>query len=161
MDISEQLNLLGVSFNSRTLEEQADLFEISISSLHKWASEGYPLKGSLKDQIRWVRENRPLASDKSLSEARREKIEVEIELRRLELLIKRGELIPRSEVSALFTDRLMIVRNGLLNLHRVVQAKLMGRDPHEVGSIIRQEAISVLERYSRRSGHLLLKGEDK
>ena len=141
------------------ISEQADNFDTSVSSINKWAKEGYPVKGTLKEQIRWVRENRPLASDRTLTEARRQKIEVETELRRLELLIKQGELIPRSEVSALFTDRIIIIRSGLINFHRVLQAKLMGRDPHEFGAIIKKEATGLLERYSRRSGPLLKGGK--
>lgn len=150
---SEQ-NLFGVSLNRWRLEDQADLFDVSVSSIHKWIAEGYPSKSSLKEMIAWVRANRPLSNDKSLSDARRQKIEIETELRRLELLIKQGELIPRGEVSSLFTDRIMVIRSGLTNFHRVLPPKLTGRDPSEFGRIIKKEANALLERYSRRSGVL-------
>jgi hypothetical protein len=153
-------NLFGLDIEDRTYKDQADLFDISLSGLHKWADEGYPLKGSLKEQIHWVRENRPLGSDKTLTEVRREKIQIEIELRRVELLIRKGELVRRADVARLFSDRVSIVRSGLINFHRVIEAKLIGRDLHEVGPIIKEEAMGLLEKYSRKSG-LLLKGEIK
>jgi len=142
-----------------TLEEQAGLFDITISSLHKWTAEGYPTQGTLKDMIRWVRANRPLLNDTTLSEARKEKVQVETELRRLELLIRRGELILKSQVSALFVERVMIVRSGLLNFHRVIESKMMGRDLSELGAIVKVEAHGLLDRYSRRTGILQLKVE--
>jgi len=159
--MEEQPNFFGPSCNNWTLEEQADLFDISLSGLNKWIGEGFPAKGSLKEKIRWVRENRPLASDNTLTEARRMKIEVETQLRRFDLLIKTGELIQRSEVVNLFTDRVMIMRSGLINFHRVIEAKMMGRDFSELGGIVKAEGKSLLERYSRRSGPLLPKDEKK
>ena len=142
------------------VQENANLFEVSTTTIKKWKKEGYPFTGTLPEKIRWVRENKPLANDKSLTEARRQKIEVETELRRLELMIKRGDLIPRDEVSKLFTDRIMVIRSGLINFHRMLQPKLAGRDPHEFGPIIKKEAHLLMERYSRRSGSLL-KGEKR
>lgn len=141
------------------VQENANLFEVSTTTIKKWRKEGYPFTGTLPERIRWVRENKPLANDKSLTEARREKIEVETELRKLELLIKQGELIPRSEVSSLFTDRIMVIRSGLINLHRILQPKLAGHDEREFGPIIKKEGMNLLERYSRRSGPLLKGGK--
>ena len=156
---TEQTTLFGLSVNTFTMEGLADIFDVSVSAIYKWGSEGFPIKGSLKAQIRWVRENRPLSSDKTLADARRQKIEIETELRRLELLIRQGELIAKTEVSALFTDRISIIRSGLVNFHRVIESKMMGHDLSELGGIVKGEAINLLERYSRRSGPLLQEGK--
>ena len=141
------------------IADQADVFDVSVSSINKWGGEGYPIKGTLKDQVRWVRQYRPLPSDVTLAGVRKEKIQVETELRKLELLIRQGELIRRSEVVELFADRLLIIRNGLLSLHRVLPPKLQGRDYSEFAPITKRVATELLERYSRRSGPLLKGGK--
>jgi len=134
--------------------EQADLFDVSISSIKKWKDEGYPTRGPLKEQIQWVRKNRPLSSDPTLTEARRQKIEVETELRRLELLIRQGELIRRSEVLEQFLWRIQQVKQGLMSLNRSLPPQWVGKDAREMNAIIKKACFELLERYSRRSGVL-------
>jgi hypothetical protein len=90
----------------------------------------------------------------SLTELRKEKMRIENELKRIELLLKKGELIPRHEVLQLFLSRIQIVKSGLLGLHRSLAVSLRGKDPREMSDIIKRAVIDLLNRFSRRSGVL-------
>ena len=154
-----QQTLFGSMPKRLTVEEMAEAFEISVSGLYKWQSEGFPLQGSLRDQVHWIRLNRPLVSDESLSQARLEKVRVETELKRLQFMVEKGRLIARDTVLKEFADRILIIKSGLVNFHRVIQSRMMGRDIGELGEVVKIEALSLLEKYSRKGG--LLKKENE
>ena len=130
-------------------KEIADLFDVSVSSIKKWLKEGFP-KGGLKEQIRWVRENRPLTTTGTLAEARRDKIEVETQLRRLELLIKRGELISRQEIIRHNVGVISETKSFLLGLSRTLPPKIANSDPREQAGIIKKVILENLKKFHRR-----------
>ena len=137
------------------ISEQADLFDVSVSSIkNNWKENGYPIKGSLKEQVLWVRQNRPLASEQTLTDARRENISLKNRILEFEFLVRQGQLIERREVLNLFLGRISIVKSGLLNLHRTLIHQLVGHDEHEWSGIIRKACIELLEKFSRRSAIL-------
>jgi len=126
----------------------ADLFSVSVSSIKKWDAEGFPVKGELKEQIAWVRANRPIASH-AITEARTRKINAEARLKELELMIKEGELVQRSEVLEHIKFIILETKNRFWLLRRTLPPKLSGRDSREWGDIIKAEVRQILENFSK------------
>jgi hypothetical protein len=121
--------------------------------------EGMPSLGRkgipFVEAFRWWTENVIGRGDtESLTELKKEKMTIENELKRIELLLKQGELIPRAEILQLFLDRISVVKSGLLGLHRSLVFKLDRQDPHAWSGIIKAEVYDLLNKFSRRSGPL-------
>ena len=84
-----------------------------------------------------------------LAEARRQKVLVETELKRLQLLLEKKELISRSEILGLFMTRLNQVKMGLTVLNRTLPPVLYGRNVREAMSVIKAACMELLNLYSR------------
>lgn len=100
---------------------------------------------------------------KSLTETRRDLTVLKInhedlkrQLTEIDLRIKLGELIDRSEVLGLFTYRIQIVKQGLLSFHRSLPPLLAGKDAREISDILRRKVLDLLDRFSEKTG--ILKG---
>lgn len=134
------------------INEQADIFSCSASSIKKWALEGYPIKGSLKEQIAWVRTNKPLMDDRTLTNARREKIEIETELKKIQLLIQKGELVQRAEALQEFLWAAGIFKTTLLTWNRTLAPELAHKDAMTVAAILKHESSRLFDRISNPKG---------
>jgi hypothetical protein len=135
------------------ISEQADLFSTSLRSIHKWASEGFPIKGNLKSQVQWVRENRPLVGS-PIMDARTRKLSAEARLKELELLLKEGQLLPRQEISDYIGMCMMDAKNSFLRLDRTLPPKLIGKEPRELGDVVKSEVRQIIKTYHQK----MLKG---
>jgi DNA-binding transcriptional MerR regulator len=129
-------------------KEVANLFDVSISTIKKWSAEGFSIKGDLREQIGWVRLNRPLVTN-AITAARTRKIEVEAKLKELELLIKEGQLLPRAEVVDHNRFVILETKGAFLQLNRTLPPKLVGLEPREQGDIIKREVIGILMRFQQ------------
>lgn len=105
---------------------------------------------------------------KSLTETRRDltllKISTEDlkrQLKEIDLRIKLGELIERSEVLGLFTYRIQIVRQGLLSFHRSLPPLLVEKDAREISDILKERVFDLLDRFSQRTGILKRKSHGR
>ena len=129
-------------------KEAANLFDVSISTIKKWSAEGFPIKGELREQIAWVRLNRPLVTN-AITAARTRKIEVEAKLKELELMIKEGELLPRSEVVDHLRFVILETKHRFLQLNRTLPPRLVGLESRQQGDVIKKEVIGILTRFHR------------
>jgi len=127
-------------------KELANLFSVSVSTIKKWGQEGFPIKGELREQIAWVRLNRPLVTN-AITAARTRKIEVEAKLKELELLIKEGQLLPRSEVVDHLRFVILETKHRFLQLNRTLPPRLVGLEPRQQGDFIKKEVIRILTRF--------------
>jgi hypothetical protein len=98
---------------------------------------------------------------KSLTETRRDltllKIETENlkkQLTEIDLKLRLGELIERSEVLSLFSYRIQIVKHGLLSFYRSLPPLLVGKDAREISDILKTKTWDLLERFSQKTGIL-------
>ncbi len=72
------------------------------------------------------------------------------QMRELELRQRRGELVERREVEAMFVDRIMAVKQGLLSLPRALPPQLEHcRDAREMEELIARSVHNLLELFSR------------
>lgn len=85
----------------------------------------------------------------TLQGERKRKIEIERKLKELKLMIRSGELIPRSEIGPMVSARQACVRKGLIRFARTLKKKLRGdQDPREMGEIIQKEVFRFLDKMS-------------
>jgi hypothetical protein len=134
-------------------KDLAHCFSTSESSLKKWVQEGFPIKGDLRGQIKWVRENRPLVSC-GITDARTRKITAEARLKELELMLKEGALLPRQPISDYIGFCMVECRDNFLRLARSLPSKLAGRDPREMPSILKAEIRLIIKTFHQK----MLKG---
>jgi len=127
-------------------KEVGNLFDVSVSTIKKWGAEGFPIKGELKEQIAWVRTNRPIVGS-LITEARTRKINAEARLKELELLIKEGQLLPRSEVVDHLRFIILETKHRFLQLNRTLPPRLVGLEPRQQGDFIKKEVIRILTRF--------------
>ena len=143
-----------------TQSEFSYLVNSSTRMIRNKTIEGMPSFGRkgipFIEAFRWWGQNviKGGGDTETLTELKKEKMEIENELKRIELLLKKGELIPRHEVLQLFLDRISVVKSGLLSLHRSLVFKLDGQDPYAWSGIIKSEVYNLLNKFSRRSGPL-------
>ncbi len=88
----------------------------------------------------------------TLTDERKESVKVQRQLKELELLVKKRELIPRDTVLQEFLNRIAVVKAGLLSLSRSLPGKLAGKDGREMGIVIKRQVIQLLAKYSRKGG---------
>ncbi len=119
-------------------KELADLFSVSVSTIKKWAVEGFPVKGELKIQIHWVRTNRPLAGS-AITEARIRKISAEARLKEFEVALREGELLLREEVVSHNITVYQAAKSNFWQLHRLLPTKLAALEPRDMGMVIKLE----------------------
>ena len=131
-------------------------FSTSESSLKKWTVEGFPIRGDLREQIKWVRENRPMVGS-GITDARTRKITAEARLKELELMLREGALLPRQSISDYIGLCMMECRDAYLRLARSLPSKLTGRDSREMSSIIRGEIRAIIKTFHQK----MLKGLKK
>ena len=146
-------------------------FGITSRRYRQLADEGYvpqPERGlvdpldAAKGLLTYYRELSEGGSD--LNEARKEKVLVETELKRLQLLVEKKELIPRGEILQGYLDRIGAVKSGLTHLHRILPEKLEGKDQREMSAIIKEAVEDLLTKYSTPPGGILkqiIRGEKK
>ncbi len=134
------------------------LHGISRVTLRTWAEEGMPQlkrgKYPLFACLDWAWKNKWESDDASMAEAKKREMTARASLRELELLVKEGKLIPKDEVLAEFTSRILIVKSGLLVLPRMIAALLVGKDERQVMDMLRKAVEELLERFSRKGGVL-------
>jgi hypothetical protein len=129
-------------------KELAYAFSTSESSLKKWTQEGFPIKGDLRGQIKWVRENRPLVS-RGITDARTRKITAEARLKELDLMIREGELLPRGEIAQHNAQIIQQTKQRLLLLRRTLPPKLVGLEIRQMPDVIKREIRQILENFYR------------
>jgi hypothetical protein len=134
-------------------KELADLFSASVSTIKKWSAEGFPIKGTLREQITWVRTNRPLVGS-PITDARTRKINAEARLKELELMLKEGQLLPRNEISEYIKFVIQDTKSSFLRLDRTLPPKLIGRDPRELSGIVKSEVRQIVKTFHQK----MLKG---
>ena len=148
-------NLEGLKVTGK---EFAGLIGVSVRSVRNWQTEGCPgdRKGiPLQEGFRWWRTNKSgIDAEQTIIDLKREKLMLENEKRRLELLIQKGEYIARSEILQLFLARISIIKQGLMGFHRALSPMLAGKDAREISNIIKRQVLDLLNRFSRRSGML-------
>lgn len=129
--------------------EIAEIFSCSVSTIKKWEPEGFPSKGTLREMVTWVRVNRPLATDKTITEARRRKLEAEARLKELDLMIREGELLPREEIAQHNAQIIQQTKQRFLLLNRTLPPKLARVETRAQGDIIKKEVRQILENFYR------------
>jgi hypothetical protein len=127
----------------------ADLFSASVSTLKKWSAEGFPLKGTLKAQIQWVRENRPIVGS-PITDARTRKISAEARLKELELMLKQGDLLPKKQMSDYIGMAMLDAKNSFLRLDRTLPPKLIGKDPRELADIVKSDVRKIIKAFHQK-----------
>ncbi len=90
----------------------------------------------------------------TLTDERKELVKVQRQLKELEFLVKKGELIPRKNVLQEFLNRIAVVKTGMLSLSRSLPGKLNGKDGREMPVVIKRQVIQLLEKFSRKGGVL-------
>jgi hypothetical protein len=90
----------------------------------------------------------------SLTDERRELVRVQRQLKEIELLVKKGELIPKDIVSSLFLERIAFVKPDLVALDKRLNAQLEGKNFRERAPILKKYGRGLLEKYSARRGIL-------
>jgi hypothetical protein len=89
-------------------------------------------------------------------EARTKREHTMIELKELELEIRRRDLVPRKEMEAgqkLVYAQVRAVRDACLDMPDRLSAELAGEtDPHKVHEILRREICAVFERFAEGAG---------
>jgi len=88
----------------------------------------------------------------SLTEERLKKVQIERKLKELEYMVETKELIPKEEILNEFLARISIVKQGLMSFHRSLPPILMGKEPREMGDILKKYTWQLLDKFSRRSG---------
>ncbi len=146
-----------------------ELFGISPAGLHKWKKQAnwpkaafnnslYDLKIVFTWYVSWKFGNVDMAAEMSA-----ERLKREVAKRRKEELIADeldGQLIRRDEVLQEFTNRIMVVKAGLMHLNRILPPQLKGHDEREWGEIIRKNTNQLLARYSAGGGVLRRDGKN-
>ena len=140
-------------------EELANVCEVTKEGLRQWVQEGLPKAGRNKYDlalvIAWVRRNKPLKGITSdLTGERTKFVQIQRELKTLELMVKRGDLIAREEVLGEFMNRIGIVKQGLLSLHRYLPPILGGLEPKQMAGVIKKYCHELLDKFSRKGGIL-------
>ena len=135
------------------------LWAVSRKTLAEWVSKGFPLAGKnrycLFAGMTWVRANVWAESaGATLTEARTKLVQSQADLKTLDLMVRRGDLIPRRDVLGEFLSRIGVVRAGLLSLHRVLAVELRGLDFRQAQALIRGRCHELLALYSRGGGVL-------
>lgn len=86
------------------------------------------------------------AQSASLADAKQRKIELETQLKQLELDSRRGELVSKAATDAAFFAAARRVRDGLFNLPDRVSGPLSaGMDQHAVHNLLTKELRQILE----------------
>jgi hypothetical protein len=98
--------------------------------------------------------------DLSLTEERKLKVKTDRQLKEIELMIKRGELIPRDQVLNEFLSRISAVKTGLLGQHKILPPLLIGLEPRDMADVIKKANFHLLDRFSRKGGISRLCGKD-
>jgi len=142
-----------------TQQEFSDLVGVTTRTIRTKIYEGMPSLGRkgipfVEAFNWWMRNILGEGEGESLTDLKIEKFKIENELKRLQLLLQKGELIPRSEILQLFLERIATVKSGLLSLHRTLVPAISGKDEREVSVIVKRAVINLLNRYSSRSGVL-------
>jgi hypothetical protein len=133
------------------------IFGISSRRYRQLADEGrvpfairgkIPLLPAIKGLIEYYR-NRVEEGECSLEGEKALKLSVERRLRDLKYSIRTGELIVRSDISKMFSERERVVAAGLTSLWRSLSKKLPGKDVREMSEVIRAEVSAFLHKMSR------------
>ena len=127
--------------------EIAEIFSCSVSTIKKWEPEGFPSKGTLRDMVIWVRVNRPLTTDKTITEARRRKLEAEARLKELDLMIREGQLLPRQEIAAHNSAVIQAAKQQFLLLRRTLPPRLVGLEARQMAEVIKKSIRRILETF--------------
>lgn len=144
-------------------------FGITRTTLFKWkkqstwpvkAQEGtlYDLKAVFDWYVGWKFGNSSMAARKALADTREK--EEKARIKKLQREVMESSVIPRDEVLQAFLDRIQVVKAGLMHFNRTLPSQLAGKDPREMGDIIKKNVFQLLERYSRGGGVLRKDGKN-
>lgn len=135
-------------------EEFADLMNTTSRTIRNKITEGMPSLGRkgipFFEAFRWwLRKVLGEGEGESLTDLKIEKFRIENELKRLQLLLQRGELLPRAEIVNHNVAIIHQTKSAFLALNRILPQKLAGKDPRDQTDIIKREVIGILERFHR------------
>jgi hypothetical protein len=114
--------------------------------------EGMPSLGRkgipFVEAFRWWMENVLGAGDvETLTDLKKENMKIQNELKRIELLLQKGELIQRAEVVANVGFIIIQTKHRFLQLNRTLPPQLYGRDEREWAGIIKKETRQIIENF--------------
>jgi len=153
-----------------TIHVLSEIMGISIPTLRKYVNNfGAPQHSHglyrLKDFVQWYLKSYGIASESGEQDDGAESDEGSLKRRQtkaetryreakaaqaeLQLKILRGEYLPREEVEAEWASRVSAVRVGLLNFAKALPLDLVGKDAQGIEVVLRREAESLLNEYSR------------
>jgi len=90
----------------------------------------------------------------SLTDERRELVRIQRQLKEIELLVKKGELIPKEIVLSEFLERISYVKPDLAALDKRINPQLEGKNFRERAAVLKKYGRDLLTKYSRKGGFL-------
>lgn len=168
---NESLEVIKTADFLVPLNVLSEVMGISVPTLRKYVNNfGAPQHSHglycLKDFVRWYLKSYGVAlesgddqesadeSDEGSLKRRQTKAETRYREAKaaqaeLQLKIMRGEYLPKEEVESEWASRVSAVRVGLLNFAKSLPLDLVGKDAPEIEVVLRREAESLLNEYSR------------
>ncbi len=147
------------------------IFGISSMRYRQLANEGKVapvLKGgkvqllpAVRSLLDYFREQIKKGESATLQSERKKKVEIERRIKELKLMLREGELIPRSDLSGLISERKTMVERGLNSLYRVLVKRLPGKDQREMSLIIETEVRKLLNKFAEQKRPRKSKGSAK
>jgi hypothetical protein len=134
-----------------------EIFGISVRHYRRLAQEGH-VPSTVRGKIPLLEAVRALCiyyrgqagkKDSSLEFEKGLKLGAERKLKELKLMIRSGDLVPKSDVPLMISEREKAVKKGLSSLQRALVKKLVGKDSREMGGIIKGEVYGFLEKIRR------------
>ena len=148
--------------NSLSVSTQAiaDFFGVVSKTICEWVKQGMPKEkyGSydLKKCFDWWQENINATKEDTnpkLVELRAEGQKIKNQREQIKLDAERGLLISREEVIDQWCKRIAVVRQSLLSLPVRLPPIVEGKTRQEIRAIVNDEAVRILEDYSRPGQH--------
>jgi len=135
-----------------TQEEFADLMNTTSRTIRNKIIEGMPSLGRkgipFFEAFRWWLKNiLGEGEGKSLTDLKKENMKIQNELKRIELLLQKGELIQRAEVVANVGFIIIQTKHRFLQLNRTLPPRLYGRGERDWPDIIKKETRQIIENF--------------
>ena len=131
----------------------ANLVKVSQRTVRNWVDSGLPGgKGGiplLEGHDWWMQNISGDAEGETLMDIKKQKLQIETELRKIELLIRQGELLPKKEIISHNVAAILDTKFKFLRLHRTLQTRLAKAEPREMGDIIKKEIRQILTNFER------------